>query len=80
MLEHELNCVGFSWSSSPALTELEQLTMDWLADCFGLPDVFKFRFLAQFRLSNSEIIILAQKVPGVDVIKALLALLFSMHA
>ena len=42
MLEHELNCVGFSWSSSPALTELEQLVMDWLVDCFGLPDIFKF--------------------------------------
>ena len=44
MLEHELNCVGFSWSSSPALTELEQLVMDWLVDCFGLPDIFKFSF------------------------------------
>ena len=42
MLEHELCCVGFSWSSSPALTELEQLVMDWLVDCFGLPDIFKF--------------------------------------
>ena len=42
MLEHELSCVGFSWNASPALTELEQLTLDWLADCLGLPDHFKF--------------------------------------
>ena len=42
MLETTLNCVGFSWSSSPALTELEQVVMDWVADLYGLPDCFKF--------------------------------------
>ena len=42
MLEYALNCVGFSWASSPALTEMEQLVLDWLADIFGLPDHFKF--------------------------------------
>ena len=43
MLEYSLNCVGFSWASSPALTEMEQLVLDWLADIFGLPDHFKFQ-------------------------------------
>ena len=42
MLEYTLNCVGFSWESSPALTEMEQLVLDWLADLFGLPEHFKF--------------------------------------
>ena len=42
MLEYALNCVGFSWASSPALTEMEQLVLDWLADMFGLPDNLKF--------------------------------------
>ena len=43
MLEHSLNCVGFSWASSPALAEMEQLVLDWLADLFGLPEYFKFQ-------------------------------------
>ena len=42
MLETALNCVEFSWASSPALTELEQVVMDWTADLYGLPDCFKF--------------------------------------
>ena len=42
MLELALSCNGFSWASSPALTELEQVVMDWLADLYGLPESFKF--------------------------------------
>jgi len=33
-----LNMNGMLWKSSPALTELEQVTMRWLADWLGLPD------------------------------------------
>jgi aromatic-L-amino-acid decarboxylase len=32
-----LNNVGFLWRTSPALTELELLTTDWLAQLLGLP-------------------------------------------
>jgi aromatic-L-amino-acid decarboxylase len=32
-----LNNVGFLWRTSPALTELEELTLDWLAQLLGLP-------------------------------------------
>ena len=32
-----LNNIGFLWRTSPALTELEELTMDWLAQLLGLP-------------------------------------------
>ncbi|XP_058799208.1 aromatic-L-amino-acid decarboxylase-like [Phymastichus coffea] len=33
-------CIGFSWISSPACTELEMVTMDWLCNLLGLPDQF----------------------------------------
>eukprot|EP01047_Picozoa_sp_COSAG01_P111288 COSAG01_NODE_40078_length_468_cov_0.626016_1_plen_77_part_00 len=29
--------MGFDWIASPACTELEQLTMDWLCGMLGLP-------------------------------------------
>ena len=32
-----LNNVGFLWRTSPALLELEELTLDWLAQLLGLP-------------------------------------------
>jgi aromatic-L-amino-acid decarboxylase len=32
-----LNVNAMSWVSSPAATELEQVTLDWLADLLGLP-------------------------------------------
>jgi aromatic-L-amino-acid/L-tryptophan decarboxylase len=32
-----LNNVGFLWRTSPALTELEALTLDWTAQLLGLP-------------------------------------------
>uniref|UniRef100_A0A6A7G1P7 Aromatic-L-amino-acid decarboxylase n=1 Tax=Hirondellea gigas TaxID=1518452 RepID=A0A6A7G1P7_9CRUS len=35
-----LNCVGFTWTSSPACTELEVIMMDWLAKLLGLPSHF----------------------------------------
>jgi aromatic-L-amino-acid decarboxylase len=32
-----LNQIGFVWASSPALTELEEHVLDWLAQLLGLP-------------------------------------------
>ena len=40
MLSDALGCVGFSWMSSPSCTELEMVTMDWLAKSMDLPKVF----------------------------------------
>lgn len=34
--------IGFSWQSSPVGTELEMITMDWLAQLCGLPQKFLF--------------------------------------
>ena len=41
MMADAFNCVGFTWASSPACTELEVIVMDWLAEALHLPDFFK---------------------------------------
>ncbi|XP_060734448.1 histidine decarboxylase isoform X1 [Tachysurus vachellii] len=40
MLSDAINCLGFTWASSPACTELEMCVMDWLCKALGLPDHF----------------------------------------
>jgi histidine decarboxylase len=40
MLADGINCLGFTWASSPACTELEIIVMDWLGKMIGLPDEF----------------------------------------
>jgi aromatic-L-amino-acid decarboxylase len=40
MLSTGLGAVGLNWQASPALTELEQVTTDWLRDLLGLPPTF----------------------------------------
>ena len=35
-----LNQVGILWRASPALQELEEVTLDWLRQLLGLPDRF----------------------------------------
>lgn len=46
MISDAINCLGFTWASSPAATELESLVMDWMCKAIGLPD--------KFLSSNSE--------------------------
>jgi aromatic-L-amino-acid decarboxylase len=40
LLSSGLGVQGMLWATSPACTELEQLTLDWLAELLGLPDQF----------------------------------------
>jgi aromatic-L-amino-acid decarboxylase len=40
LLAAGLNQVGVLWRTSPALQELEEVTLDWLRQLLGLPDVF----------------------------------------
>ncbi|XP_037068444.1 histidine decarboxylase-like [Pollicipes pollicipes] len=40
MLANAMGCLGFTWASSPACTELEMIVMDWLGQMIGLPDEF----------------------------------------
>jgi aromatic-L-amino-acid decarboxylase len=41
LLSSGLGVQGMLWATSPACTELEQLTLDWLAELLGLPDRFR---------------------------------------
>ncbi|XP_076035574.1 histidine decarboxylase isoform X2 [Oratosquilla oratoria] len=43
MLADAINCLGFTWASSPACTELEMVVMDWLGQMVGLPKEFLHR-------------------------------------
>lgn len=40
MLSGAIACIGFTWISSPACTELEVVTMDWLGKAIDLPPQF----------------------------------------
>ena len=40
MLSSAFGCISFSWLASPAATELETITLDWLANACGLPPQF----------------------------------------
>jgi aromatic-L-amino-acid/L-tryptophan decarboxylase len=40
LLAAGVNQVGILWRTSPALQELEEVTLDWLRQLVGLPDVF----------------------------------------
>lgn len=40
MVTAALGAQGMSWATSPAATELEQVTMDWLRQLIGLPAAF----------------------------------------
>lgn len=40
LLSDGLGVIGFSWMASPACTELEVVTMNWLGKMLGLPDEF----------------------------------------
>ncbi|XP_052065800.1 aromatic-L-amino-acid decarboxylase-like [Mytilus californianus] len=40
MLSDAIGCIGFSWVTSPACTELEVVTTDWLGKMIGLPEEF----------------------------------------
>ncbi|CAG5136399.1 unnamed protein product [Candidula unifasciata] len=42
MLSDAIGCIGFTWASSPACTELEVVMMDWLAKMLHLPTEFLF--------------------------------------
>nr|XP_019961318.1 PREDICTED: histidine decarboxylase-like [Paralichthys olivaceus] len=43
MLADAINCLGFTWASSPACTELEMNVLDWLCKALGLPSFFLHR-------------------------------------
>lgn len=42
ILSDGIGCIGFTWASSPACTELEVVVMDWLGKMLDLPPDFLF--------------------------------------
>ncbi|KAL0115752.1 hypothetical protein PUN28_010937 [Cardiocondyla obscurior] len=40
ILSSAIGCIGFNWIASPACTELEVITCNWLGKLLGLPDEF----------------------------------------
>ena len=40
LLSAGIGCIGFSWISAPACTELEVVTMNWLGKLLNLPKEF----------------------------------------
>ncbi|XP_034190757.2 aromatic-L-amino-acid decarboxylase [Osmia lignaria lignaria] len=40
ILSSGIGCIGLSWLASPACTELEVITMNWLGKLIGLPEEF----------------------------------------
>jgi glutamate/tyrosine decarboxylase-like PLP-dependent enzyme len=40
MIAMSFNAPAFTWYSSPAATELENIIVDWLAKSYSLPDKF----------------------------------------
>ncbi|XP_052790248.1 aromatic-L-amino-acid decarboxylase-like [Mya arenaria] len=40
ILSDSIGCIGFTWASSPACTELEVVVLDWLGKLLNLPEEF----------------------------------------
>jgi tyrosine decarboxylase len=40
MYSDMINCIGFNWMCSPAMTELETVVLDWMAKLCSLPECF----------------------------------------
>jgi len=40
ILSCAIGCIGFNWIASPACTELEVITCNWLGQLLGLPNEF----------------------------------------
>jgi len=68
LLVATLNNVGFLWRTSPALTELELLTLDWLAQLLGLPDNWHGHIEDTASTSTLAALIVARHATGRDVV------------
>ena len=68
LLAATLNNVGILWRSSPALTELELLTMDWLAQLLGLPQGWHGHIEDSASTSTLAAMIVARHATGRDVV------------
>ncbi len=62
-----LNVNGMLWKTSPAATELEEVTLDWLRQMIGLPDDFKGVIMDTASMSSMTAIAAARERLGLDI-------------
>jgi aromatic-L-amino-acid decarboxylase len=68
LLAATLNSVAFLWRTSPASTELEQLTLDWTAQLLGLPDGWHGHIEDTASTSTLAALAAAREVTGRNVV------------
>lgn len=78
MLAAALNPNGMLWKSSPAATELEEVTLDWLRQWMGLSDIWFGQILDTASTSTFHAIVAARVRKGV--VSGPLTLYASKHA
>lgn len=68
LLMAALNVNAMMWKTSPAATELEQVTLDWLRQMLGLPDAFTGVIMDTASISSLLAIVAAREsIEGLDV-------------
>lgn len=80
MLAAALNPNGMLWKSSPAATELEQVTLGWLRQWMGLPEPWFGQILDTASISTFHAIVAARVHKGYKASDASLVLYASKHA
>ncbi len=68
LLSAALNVNGMLWKTSPAATELEEVTLDWLRQMLGLPEAFHGVIMDTASMASLVAIAAArERVPGLRV-------------
>lgn len=67
LLSAALNVNGMLWKTSPAATELEELTLDWLRQMLGLPAGWRGVILDTASMSSLIAIAAAREALGLDI-------------
>jgi len=68
LLAATLNSVGFIWRTSPASTELEALTLDWVAQLLGLPTGWHGHIEDTASVATIAALVAAREVTGRHVV------------
>jgi aromatic-L-amino-acid decarboxylase len=67
LLSAGLNVNGMLWRTSPAATELEEVTLDWLRQMVGLPDSFRGVIMDTASISSMLAVAAAREALDLDI-------------
>jgi aromatic-L-amino-acid decarboxylase len=67
LLSAALNVNGMLWKTSPAATELEEVTLDWLRRMLGLPDTLRGVIVDTASVASLLAIVAAREALGLDI-------------